>query len=68
MEKSAGKLLVLSTLAIPPIALFALYGPWNHALGFTPLSGTFIIATLAIVLLYLIAAEAVKRSFPTAFS
>ncbi len=63
-----GKLLVLSTLAIPPIALFALYGPWNHALGFTPLSGTFIIATLAIVLLYLIAAEAVKRSFPTAFS
>jgi Mg2+-importing ATPase len=58
-----GKYLLLSTLGIVVVTLIMPYTPLDSVLGFYPLPGAFIPAILAIVVVYIIAAEMTKRIF-----
>ena len=63
VKSKPGKYLLGSTLLIAFITLLFPLFPFAHALGFTLLPAKFYIAMLAIVLLYILSAEILKRSF-----
>ena len=63
IKSKPGKYLLGSTLLIALIALSFPFLPFAHALGFSILPVKFYIAMLAIVLMYIISAEIMKRWF-----
>lgn len=58
-----GKLLVLLTVAIGFLTLMVPYLPFSHYLGFTPLPAWMMAVLIAIVCLYVLAAEVAKKYF-----
>jgi Mg2+-importing ATPase len=58
-----GKYLLLSTLLVAGATLVLPYLPLAAAFGFTPVPVSFFLALGAILVLYILAAEAAKRIF-----
>jgi Mg2+-importing ATPase len=58
-----GRLLLLSTMALIPVALAIPYAPFAGILGFVPLSGTLVVAIVAITVAYVAATELQKKWF-----
>lgn len=58
-----GKLLFLLTVAIGLLTLMVPYLPFSHYLGFTPLPAWMMAVLIAIVCLYVLAAEVAKKYF-----
>jgi Mg2+-importing ATPase len=63
IKSKPGKYLLVSTLLIALIALLFPFIPFAHALGFSMLPVRFYITMLAIVVMYIISAEILKRLF-----
>ena len=67
IKSKPGKYLLGSTVLIALIALLFPFFPFAHALGFSILPVKFYIAMLAIVLMYIVSAEIMKRWFYKSF-
>ena len=67
IKSKPGKYLLGSTLLIAVIALLFPLFPFTHALGFSPLPIKFYVAMMAIVFMYLLCAEIMKRWFYKSF-
>ncbi|MEG5058565.1 cation transporting ATPase C-terminal domain-containing protein [Microcoleus sp. A2-C5] len=63
LTSKPGKYLLMSTIAIVMIALFLPYTPLASLLGFQSLPLEFLLVLAAIVGLYILCAETVKRVF-----
>jgi Mg2+-importing ATPase len=63
LTSKPGKYLLMSTIAIVMITLFLPYTPVAHLLGFQSLPLEFLLVLAAIVGLYILSAETVKRVF-----
>ena len=67
IKSNPGKYLLGSTLLVAVIALLFPLFPFAHAMGFAPLPIKFYLAMIAIVAMYLISAEIMKRWFYKSF-
>ena len=67
IKSKPGKYLLGSTLLVALIALLFPLLPFAHTLGFAPLPIKFYVAMMAIVLMYLLSAEIMKRWFYKSF-